>query len=171
MTPNNGLRRRKLGEDSMGFAGGVSRAAPMAAAARWSASWTKWAYMSSVVELWACPSRPAAVRTSTPPVSMVVAAKWRRSWSRSPVEAVTLGEAAEGERDVVRAPWFDAVGSMGEDEGVRREVGAAEGEELARDVSVLGEHPDGSVVERDAPFGVGLGALLDHVALQRDERS
>jgi len=60
---------------------------------------------------------------------------------------------------------------MGEDEGVRREVGAAEGEELARDVSVRGEHPDGSVVERDAPFGVGLGALLDHVALQLDERS
>src|SRR5215207_5344646 len=79
------------------------------------------------------------------------------------VEAVTPGEAAEGERDVVRAPWFDAVGSMGEDEGVRRDVGAAEGEELARDVSVLGEHPDGSVVERDAPFGVGLGALFDHI--------
>jgi hypothetical protein len=39
------------------------------------------------------------------------------------VEAVTPGEAAEGERDVVRTPWVEAVGSMGEDERVGREVG------------------------------------------------
>ena len=74
---------------------------PSTTLAAWSADGMTWAYLSEVVRVELCPTRPATVRMSAPAASNSVTTAWRTSLKRTPAQTSHVREIIR-QRDALR---------------------------------------------------------------------